>query len=154
EVAAAAGRFEAAGLPYRTSAQELCCHAVQDKLYVEVADAPLGQWEFYTILDDAPADTSDDPSSACCPTAGADTACCQAPADIPADAAMESAQRTGIRSPSLDTAEPRAAESVVGGPQRPKEHDQGEQASLWTVSSPSSQPPLEQSGGAGDGQGW
>ncbi len=81
EVAAATRRFEAAGLAIRTSERELCCHAVQDKVYVEAADVPLGQWEFYTVVDDAPAEIGG-VRSACCPTAAADPACCGTPTEI------------------------------------------------------------------------
>lgn len=52
EVVAAGQRFSAAGLATRDSVAELCCHAVQDKVYA--ADPNGGEWEFYTILDDAP----------------------------------------------------------------------------------------------------
>jgi catechol 2,3-dioxygenase-like lactoylglutathione lyase family enzyme len=79
EVAAAARRFEDAGLAVRTSDRELCCHAVQDKVYVQAPDVPLGQWEFYTVLDDAPAAGAAS-SSGCCATGGDDPACCAAPA--------------------------------------------------------------------------
>ena len=33
----------------------MCCHALQDKVWVDVPDVPLGAWEFYTVLDDDPA---------------------------------------------------------------------------------------------------
>ena len=32
-----------------------CCHAVQDKVWVDGPDVPLGAWEFYTVLADDPA---------------------------------------------------------------------------------------------------
>jgi catechol 2,3-dioxygenase-like lactoylglutathione lyase family enzyme len=52
EVVAAGERFAAAGLQTRDSIAELCCHAVQDKVY---AQDPNGrEWEYYTILDDEP----------------------------------------------------------------------------------------------------
>lgn len=52
-----ATRFSEAGLETRTSDSELCCHAVQDKVYVTAPDVPIGTWEFYTIIDDAPIET-------------------------------------------------------------------------------------------------
>jgi len=76
EVAAVTRRFEGAGLSVRTSDRELCCHAVQDKVYVSAPDVPFGQWEFYTVVDDAPADDTLDGSAVCCATAGQDVACC------------------------------------------------------------------------------
>ena len=37
-----------------------CCHAVQDKVWVDAPDVPLGGWEFYTVLaDDPDQDTGD-----------------------------------------------------------------------------------------------
>lgn len=63
EVVAAKDRFVEAGLTTRDSIAELCCHAVQDKVYV---DDPNGrEWEFYTILDDEP---EVDESAAACAT--------------------------------------------------------------------------------------
>ena len=76
EVAAAADRFEHAGLTTRTSEQELCCHAVQDKVYVHAPDVPLGHWEFYTIVDDDPAEAIADDAAQCCQTDGEDSVCC------------------------------------------------------------------------------
>jgi hypothetical protein len=56
-----------------------CCHAVQDKVWVNVPDVPLGAWEFYTVLDDAP-DTSGvdnaDSASSCCRGDSTDGASC------------------------------------------------------------------------------
>lgn len=75
-VADAAGRFDDLGLQTRSSLQERCCHAVQDKVYVSAPDVPLGQWEFYTVLDDAPEDGVSD-GGTCCPAPTAeDTPCC------------------------------------------------------------------------------
>lgn len=68
DVAAATRRFDAAGLTIRTSEAELCCHAVQDKVYVASSDVPEGEWEFYTVVDDEPA-----------PTAQARRICCEHP---------------------------------------------------------------------------
>ena len=51
EVVAAADRFAAAGLNHRMTESDRCCHAVQDKVWV---DAPDGEpWEIYTVLSDA-----------------------------------------------------------------------------------------------------
>jgi catechol 2,3-dioxygenase-like lactoylglutathione lyase family enzyme len=90
-VTAAAGRFAAAGLAYRMSESERCCHAVQDKVWVDAPDVPLGAWEVYTVLaDDTSDDTSDDTAddtagdaataqSECCTTGDAATPCCAGP---------------------------------------------------------------------------
>lgn len=51
-VAAAVERYREAGLEPDVRTQELCCHAVQDKLWVDGADGH--RWEVYTILDDEP----------------------------------------------------------------------------------------------------
>lgn len=53
-VAGKAREFSARSLTTRMAESELCCHAVQDKVYVEAPDVPLGMWEFYTVLDDEP----------------------------------------------------------------------------------------------------
>ena len=41
-VAAALARFEAAGLTTTVAEQDVCCHAVQDKVFVAAPDVPLG----------------------------------------------------------------------------------------------------------------
>ena len=52
EVAAAAERFATAGLSVDVRDQETCCHATQDKVWV---DGPgRHRWEVYTITDDTP----------------------------------------------------------------------------------------------------
>lgn len=61
EVVTAGARFAEAGLTTRDSVAELCCHAVQDKVYAK--DPNGGEWEFYTILDDEP---EVDPNAAAC----------------------------------------------------------------------------------------
>jgi len=79
EVAAATRRFADAGLAHTTAEVDECCHAVQDKAWVEAPDVPLGAWEFYTVLDDAPADpaTGEAMTGMCCGTASAGaTPCC------------------------------------------------------------------------------
>lgn len=72
EVAAAQTRLSAADLPTATEDEVTCCHAVQDKVWV---DGPDGRaWEVYTVLADAdepPGDSlrcDDAPASAtrCC----------------------------------------------------------------------------------------
>ena len=54
-VSAALARFQAAGLETRLAEQDLCCHAVHDKVFVTAPDVPLGWWEYYTVTDDNPA---------------------------------------------------------------------------------------------------
>ena len=54
EVKAAARRFEAAGMAHSFAESDRCCHAVQDKVWVDAPDVPLGGWEFYTVLADDP----------------------------------------------------------------------------------------------------
>lgn len=66
DVADAATRIAATGLTHRISEQERCCHAVQDKVWVDAPDVPLGAWELYTVIAD------DDNQSAACDA----TVCC------------------------------------------------------------------------------
>ena len=69
EVAAAAARLAAEGLPTATEEDAACCYAVQDKVWVTgPGDEP---WEVYVVKGDA--DTLDKATdSVCCaPTAGA-----------------------------------------------------------------------------------
>jgi len=77
DVLSAAGRFEAAGMRHSFAESDRCCHAVQDKVWVDAPDVPLGGWEFYTVLADDPAQDSGESTSVCCssaPTAG--SVCC------------------------------------------------------------------------------
>ena len=75
DVVEATRRFTDAGLAHTTAEVGACCHAVQDKAWVEAPDVPLGAWEFYTVLDDDP--ESDQPSTAtCCATDSEDTTPC------------------------------------------------------------------------------
>lgn len=67
EVVAATRRFTGAGLAHTTAEVDTCCHAVQDKAWVEAPDVPLGAWEFYTVLDQDPA-TAPTSTSTCCAT--------------------------------------------------------------------------------------
>jgi catechol 2,3-dioxygenase-like lactoylglutathione lyase family enzyme len=70
-------RFAASGLPHNVSEADLCCHALQDKVWVDVPDAPLGAWEFYTVLDDDPAARPATSGGTCCATTEpGDGACC------------------------------------------------------------------------------
>jgi hypothetical protein len=82
DVGAVAARFADTGLEHTESVVDRCCHAVQDKVWVNVPDVPLGGWEFYTVLDDDP-DTSDmdytESASACCASGSTDEVpCCGA----------------------------------------------------------------------------
>jgi hypothetical protein len=76
EVAALTGRFNDIGLSTRTSEHEMCCNAVQDKVYVTAPEVPLEQWEFYTVLDDNPDASVPDDRETCCPTAPDGAAAC------------------------------------------------------------------------------
>lgn len=76
DVVAATRRFAEAGLAHSTAEVDACCHAVQDKAWVEAPDVPLGAWEFYTVLDDAPT-PGESSASRCCSTLSEDaTPCC------------------------------------------------------------------------------
>jgi catechol 2,3-dioxygenase-like lactoylglutathione lyase family enzyme len=77
DVVAAAERFGAAGLAHSFAESDRCCHAVQDKVWVDAPDVPLGGWEFYTVLADDPAqDTGSAATSACCASKPQDSVCC------------------------------------------------------------------------------
>ena len=69
DVAAAADRFRDAGLAHRMTESDRCCHAIQDKVWVDAPDVPLGAWEFYTVLADDPSHESKAAESTCCATA-------------------------------------------------------------------------------------
>ena len=75
DVLAATRRFTDAGLAHTTAEVDACCHAVQDKAWVEAPDVPLGAWEFYTVLDDD-ATTEQASTGACCATGPADAIPC------------------------------------------------------------------------------
>jgi catechol 2,3-dioxygenase-like lactoylglutathione lyase family enzyme len=77
DVVAAAGRFAAAGLSHRMTESDRCCHAVQDKVWVDAPDVPLGAWEVYTVLADDPSNGAGSQST-CCSTTPDDGAgqCC------------------------------------------------------------------------------
>jgi len=77
DVQTVANRFEATGLRHSFTPSDRCCHAVQDKVWVDAPDVPLGGWEFYAVLADDPAQDADKPSSTCCVTSsGAADVCC------------------------------------------------------------------------------
>ena len=78
DVVAAAERFAVAGLSHRMTESDRCCHAVQDKVWVDAPDVPLGAWEVYTVLaDDTGADAATTQSQCCATTPGdASTPCC------------------------------------------------------------------------------
>ena len=64
EVEAATARLGAEGLDTSVQASTTCCYAMQDKVWVnDPDDAP---WEIYTVLADAPDDTSLAGDCACC----------------------------------------------------------------------------------------
>ena len=76
DVVEATRRFTETGLAHTTAEVDACCHAVQDKAWVEAPDVLLGAWEFYTVLDDDPA--GDQITDRMCCATGSDnaTACC------------------------------------------------------------------------------
>ena len=80
DVQTAATRFQAAGLRHSFTPSDRCCHAVQDKVWVDAPDVPLGAWEVYTVLADDPTNGAGT-QSACCSTASNDTngPCCAGP---------------------------------------------------------------------------
>jgi catechol 2,3-dioxygenase-like lactoylglutathione lyase family enzyme len=76
DVVAASERFGAAGLVHRFAESDRCCHAVQDKVWVDAPDVPLGGWEFYTVLADDPAQDTGSVPSACCASKPQGSVCC------------------------------------------------------------------------------
>ena len=79
DVVAAAERFGTAGLSHTMTEADRCCHAVQDKVWVDAPDVPLGAWEFYTVLADDLGQTATGQQGACCTTTSAATGpCCGA----------------------------------------------------------------------------
>jgi catechol 2,3-dioxygenase-like lactoylglutathione lyase family enzyme len=78
DVTAAAQRFAAAGLSHRMTESDRCCHAVQDKVWVDAPDVPLGAWEVYTVLADDTGVDAAATESQCCATKPGDpsTPCC------------------------------------------------------------------------------
>jgi catechol 2,3-dioxygenase-like lactoylglutathione lyase family enzyme len=65
EVTAALTRFREAGLEATPAVQDVCCHAVQDKVFVSAPDTPTGWWEYYAVTDDSVADPQGQTTSAC-----------------------------------------------------------------------------------------
>ena len=76
DVAAAADRFADAGLTHRVTESDRCCHAVQDKVWVDAPDVPLGAWEVYTVLADDTAEDAASASGECCSAGTVGTPCC------------------------------------------------------------------------------
>lgn len=77
DVAAVAQRFEAAGMTHSVAESDRCCHAVQDKVWVDAPDVPLGGWEFYTVLADDPDPEAAATDSVCCGAGATDeNVCC------------------------------------------------------------------------------
>ena len=78
DVVATAERFAAAGLNHRMTESDRCCHAVQDKVWVDAPDVPLGAWEVYTVLADDPGSDAAATQSQCCASTPGDasTPCC------------------------------------------------------------------------------
>ena len=66
DVAAAAERFGSRGLRHTMTEADRCCHAVQDKVWVDAPDVPLGAWEFYAVHADDPHQTESCPAGSCC----------------------------------------------------------------------------------------
>ena len=92
DVVAATRRFPDAGLAHSTAEVDACCHAVQDKAWVEAPDVPLGAWEFYTVLDDNPGGDQAPAGTCCAPSADELTACCAGSAA----GASDMASQTGV----------------------------------------------------------
>jgi catechol 2,3-dioxygenase-like lactoylglutathione lyase family enzyme len=66
DVVAVGTRFEGLGLAHSMSTADRCCHAVQDKVWVDAPDVPMGGWEFYTVLADDPGNAESTGASTCC----------------------------------------------------------------------------------------
>lgn len=71
EVAAVIARTEQLGFKQHVQENVSCCFAVQDKTWVE---GPENDWEFYTVLDDAPTMGCDTSSATGCAADIADAA--------------------------------------------------------------------------------
>lgn len=77
EVGAATRRLDAAGLATEEQQATTCCYAVQDKVWVEDPDST--PWEIYTVLADAPVESTREGDGTCCAAeegAAASTATC------------------------------------------------------------------------------
>ncbi|MDX1658287.1 MAG: ArsI/CadI family heavy metal resistance metalloenzyme [Nitriliruptorales bacterium] len=68
DVAASINEIQAAGLPADVRTAELCCHAVQDKVWTAGPDGE--RWEVYTVLQDESEPAAGDDglplATACC----------------------------------------------------------------------------------------
>ncbi|MGC1184231.1 MAG: ArsI/CadI family heavy metal resistance metalloenzyme [Candidatus Dormiibacterota bacterium] len=74
EVVRATERLAEAGLATEVEAGTVCCHALQDKVWVSGADT---RWEVYTVLADATESASATVSSTCCgPASDPQPVCC------------------------------------------------------------------------------
>jgi catechol 2,3-dioxygenase-like lactoylglutathione lyase family enzyme len=73
EVARSSGRLSGEGLETSGQEETICCHALQDKVWVEDPDAT--PWEIYTVLADAPVESGLAGDGSCCASveAGAQT---------------------------------------------------------------------------------
>jgi len=71
-VQAAKARFEAAGVPFQSEDETVCCYALQDKFWVTDPDG--NAWEVFVVLDDA--DEFREETSTCCQTKDTVEACC------------------------------------------------------------------------------
>ena len=80
QVVDAARRFTTAGLAHTMPEADRCCHAVQDKVWVDAPDVPVGAWEFYTVVGDDPVQRQAGPSGGCCTPTSTDTGPCCASA--------------------------------------------------------------------------
>jgi catechol 2,3-dioxygenase-like lactoylglutathione lyase family enzyme len=78
EVSTATRRLQAEGLETEEQEATTCCFAVQDKVWVE--DPDHTPWEVYTVLADAPAESTRQGDGNCCAVTEADVAppgtCC------------------------------------------------------------------------------
>jgi catechol 2,3-dioxygenase-like lactoylglutathione lyase family enzyme len=68
EVGDASRRLHLEGLETEQQLATTCCFAVQDKIWVE--DPDRTPWEIYTVLADAPTDSTRDGDGTCCVPAG------------------------------------------------------------------------------------
>jgi catechol 2,3-dioxygenase-like lactoylglutathione lyase family enzyme len=80
DVVAAATRFAAAGMAHSFAESDRCCHAVQDKVWVDAPDVPLGGWEFYAVLADDPVGNAAADTVCCGGSATNSSACCSSDA--------------------------------------------------------------------------
>lgn len=68
EVVASTRRLAQEGLATEVEDGVTCCHALQDKVWVEGADT---RWEVYTVLADAPLTNTADGTDPCCASTAA-----------------------------------------------------------------------------------